>query len=97
MGEEIARLRQTIELINLNLTSLTSRPHVRFGMVLYRDRGDKYVTETTPLTDNLDEFRKKLNTVTADGGGDGPEDLQSALKEAVRISTGAIREYGLPL
>ncbi|MEK6699616.1 MAG: VWA domain-containing protein [Nitrospirota bacterium] len=84
MGEEIARLRQTIELINLNLTSLTSRPHVRFGMVLYRDRGDKYVTETTPLTDNLDEFRKKLNTVTADGGGDGPEDLQSALKEAVR-------------
>lgn len=83
MGEEIARLKKTIELINLNLSSLPSKTQVRFGMVLYRDRGDEYVTRTVPLTGDLEKFQQALNTVQANGGGDGPEDLQSALQEAV--------------
>jgi Mg-chelatase subunit ChlD len=84
MGKEIERLKKTIEIINLNLASLSSKPQVRFGMVLYRDRGDEYVTRLIPLTSDLDAFQTELNKVQAAGGGDGPEDLQSALADAVQ-------------
>ncbi|MCB1141637.1 MAG: VWA domain-containing protein [Leptospiraceae bacterium] len=82
MGEEIARLKATIELIDLNLSSLP-KVSVRFGLVLYRDREEEYVTKLVPLTNDLEAFRKELNKVEAEGGGDNPEDLQTALKDAV--------------
>jgi Mg-chelatase subunit ChlD len=84
MGREIERLKRTIEIINLNLSSLSSKPQVRFGMVLYKDRKDEYVTRAVPLTGDLDAFQAELNKVQAGGGGDGPEDLQSALADAVQ-------------
>lgn len=83
MGEEISRLKNTIEIINLNLASLSSKPKIRFGMVLYKDRGDEYVTQVIPLTADLEKFRAELNQVTAGGGGDNPEDLQSALQDSI--------------
>jgi hypothetical protein len=86
MGEEIQRLKTTIELINLNLTSLSTRPQVRFGMVLYKDRGDEYVTEVVPFTEDLQRFQATLERVEASGGGDTPEDLQAALQDAMRMS-----------
>ena len=84
MGEEIERLRRTIELIYLNLSSLPGRPRIRFGMVLYKDRRDEYVTRVVPLTENLEAFQAELNQVQASGGGDLPEDLQEALKDSIR-------------
>lgn len=83
MGEEIERLRRTIELIYLNLAGVDPRVSVRFGMVLYKDRGDEYVTQIVPLTEDLPAFQAELETVTADGGGDVPEDLQAALHDTV--------------
>ena len=94
MGEEIARLKKTIEIINMNIASLSTKPDVRFGMVLYKDKGDEYVTKIIPLTGDLEKFQKELALVTAGGGGDGPEDLQSALADAVKKiqwNTGGIR------
>jgi Mg-chelatase subunit ChlD len=84
MGEETERLKATIEIINLNLSSLSTRPRVRFGMVLYKDRGDEYLTKTVALTEDVADFRLALGRVRAAGGGDGPEDLQSALLAAMR-------------
>lgn len=81
MGEEIERLKRTIELIYLNLSSMQGKPRVRFGMVLYKDRGDEYITRMVPLTENLNDFQSALNEVEADGGGDLEEDLQSALHD----------------
>ena len=83
MGEEISRLKNTIEIINLNLAALSSKPKIRFGMVLYKDRGDEYVTQVIPLTADLEKFRTELNQVTAAGGGDNPEDLQAALQDSI--------------
>ncbi|HON89539.1 MAG TPA: VWA domain-containing protein [Spirochaetales bacterium] len=83
MGEEIERLRATIQIINDNIITLKPRPAVRFGMVLYRDKTDEYVTKVVPLTDNLDQFEKELATVKAGGGGDRPEDLESALDDTL--------------
>ncbi len=83
MGEEIARLKSTIEIINLNLSSLNIKPALRFGLVAYRDREDDYVTRLIPFTADLDRFRLQLKNIQADGGGDTPEDLQSALSDAL--------------
>ncbi len=84
MGEEIGRLKGTIEIINLNLSSLSTKPKIRFGMVLYKDREDEYVTRIIPFTDRLDDFQTELEKVSAAGGGDEPEDLQTALHDAVK-------------
>lgn len=83
MGEEIQRLKSTIEIIYANLAELKPQPLVRFGLVLYKDRGDEYITEVTPFTADLDVFQARLDPVEASGGGDGPEDLESALDDAV--------------
>jgi Mg-chelatase subunit ChlD len=94
MGEEIERLRATIEIIYANLAALKPRPLVRFGMVLYRDQGDMYVTSLVPFTDDLDAFQHQLDQVRAGGGGDTPEDLESALDEAMNAmdwNSGGVR------
>lgn len=83
MGEEIDRLKTSIDLINLNLSQLPVKPLIRFGMVLYKDRGDAYVTRVVPFTPELEAFQKELSTVRAEGGGDTPEDLESALEEGI--------------
>jgi Mg-chelatase subunit ChlD len=85
MGEEIERLKATIQLIHLNLSSLSTKPLLRFGLVLYKDDGgEEYRTQIVHLTDNLDEFQSKLNLVEAYGGGDTPEDLQAALEDSMK-------------
>ncbi|MCK7514841.1 MAG: VWA domain-containing protein [Desulfobacterales bacterium] len=84
MGEEIERLRDTIEIVHANISAMTSRPAVRFGMVLYKDRGDEYVTEVVPFTADLQVFQAALAEVYAAGGGDTPEDLQAALEDSLK-------------
>ncbi len=83
MGEEIKRLIETIDMIHMNLSVLTNAPLIRFGMVLYRDRDDKYRTKVVPLTADIEKFSKALEKVKAGGGGDTPEDLQSALDKSL--------------
>lgn len=60
-----------------------SRPSVRIGLVAYRDRGDRYVTQVTPLTDDLDKVYSTLMEFRAEGGGDTPEDVRTALADGV--------------
>src|SRR5205085_1167984 len=58
-------------------------PDLRLGMVLYRDRDDDYLTKVVPLTRDLRSFHAELLKVEAGGGGDEPEDVQSALEDAM--------------
>jgi hypothetical protein len=57
---------------------------VRIGLVAYRDRGDQYVTEVLPLTDDLDKVYTTLMIYEADGGGDTEEDVRSALAAGLK-------------
>ena len=61
-----------------------SRPAVRIGLVAYRDRGDRYVTQVLPLTSDLDKVYSTLMDYRAEGGGDGPENVRRALADGVR-------------
>ncbi len=88
MGEEIERLKATIEIIRDNLDLAVPRPELRFALVMYKDRGDEYVSRAFPLTSNLKKFQKNLEEAWADGGGDTPEDLEAALADAVAPGIG---------
>jgi uncharacterized protein YegL len=65
------------------LASGQPRPQVRIALVAYRDRGDAYVTQVHPLTDDIDAVYADLQRLTADGGGDTPESVNQALDDAV--------------
>lgn len=56
-----------------------SHTSVRIGLVAYRDRGDEYVTQVLPLTEDLDTVYTTLMNYEADGGGDTEEDVRAAL------------------
>ncbi len=83
MGDEIARLRDNMTSVATQIAALPSAPDVRFGMTVYRDEGDLFVTRTFDLTDDLDAFLVALADVQADGGGDYPEALDEALADAL--------------
>jgi Mg-chelatase subunit ChlD/TolB-like protein len=87
MQGQIDRLKQTLKAIHFQLTSLPMHPDIRFGMVAYRDRGDSYLTRITQFTSNVESYQAMLENLYADGGGDTPEDLQSALDVAMHQLT----------
>ena len=59
------------------------KPIVRMALVPYRDKGDAYVTKVFDLTDNIDQVYADLMKFQAAGGGDGPENVNQALHDAV--------------
>jgi hypothetical protein len=83
MADEINQLKDNIQAISAQIDALPAQPDVRFGLVIYRDRGDAYVTQTFDFTPDVAEFTEILAQVEADGGGDYPEDLNEALSQAI--------------
>ena len=83
MGGLIDGAKRKIWAIANEVARANEKPDVKIGLVAFRDRGDAYVTQTTPLTNNLDAVYETLMALRADGGGDGPEDVNAALAEAV--------------
>lgn len=83
MGDEIEYLKT--ELLDVIGRAKGRNPSLAFrmGTVFYRDKGDAYITKSSGLSPDISktvDFIKKQN---ADGGGDYPEAVHSALEEAV--------------
>ena len=87
MGDEIDRLKTTIDTVAAQVKGFESQPDVRFGMTLYRDEGDTFVTKTFDFTGDIDAFRTALDGVVADGGGDYPEAVEEGLASALSEPT----------
>lgn len=83
MGDEIDRLKTTIDGVAQRLSSLPGTSDVRIAMTLYRDTEDAFVTATYDFTNDIGKFRRALASVRADGGGDYPEALDEALADAL--------------
>lgn len=83
MHDEIRQLKDNMIAIALQIDALPARPDVRFGFVTYRDRGDDFLVNTFPFTDELEPFLDALVTIEARGGGDYPEDLHAGLASAI--------------
>ena len=87
MGDEIDRLKDQIDTVAERVAALAGEPDVRFGMTLYRDEGDAFVTATRDFAADVQAFRTDLADVVADGGGDYPEALEEGLAEALLAPT----------
>lgn len=83
MGDEIAKLKNSMRAMAQQIAQLPGQPDVCYGLVAYRDRGDAYVTRSHDFVDDLGAFQQQLANVQAHGGGDTPEALNEALHEVV--------------
>ena len=83
MGGLIEGAKQKVWGIVNEVMKSSSKPEVRMGLVAYRDHGDAYVTQVTPVTRDLDSIYNTLMGYQAVGGGDGPEDVRQALADGV--------------
>jgi len=83
MGDEIAKLRRSMQAMADQIAQLPSRPSICWGLVSYRDRGDDYFVRGQDFTDDLTAFQRGLAALQADGGGDMPEALNEALHTAI--------------
>jgi hypothetical protein len=57
---------------------------LRYALIKYRDhppQDSTFVTEVYPFTDNIEIMKQNVDTMTANGGGDGPEAVSAALHE----------------
>ncbi|MBK7396642.1 MAG: VWA domain-containing protein [Myxococcales bacterium] len=84
MGDEIAYLQAEMAGVVTKVKKEQSMRRVRLGLVLYRDRGDDFVTKSFPFTEDLPTFLGSLKTAAAMGGGDMPESVNAALADTVQ-------------
>jgi hypothetical protein len=62
---------------------------VRFALVSYRDhppQDTSYVTKTFKFTDSLSVMESYVQTMSANGGGDGPEAVTAAMQACLDLS-----------
>ncbi|MEY4118246.1 MAG: hypothetical protein RLZZ116_1574 [Planctomycetota bacterium] len=81
MSKEIADAQSGLDDLVDFLGSITKG--VRIGLIGYRDRGDKWETRAWDFTSSLEEVRKNLWSLSAEGGGDEPESVYAAMKIAM--------------
>lgn len=84
MGDEIDKLRHSLQGIVREIGTLPSSPDLCLGLVTYRDRGDEYFVRSWDLTGNVAAFQQVLDGVRAHGGGDYPEAMNEAFDHAVQ-------------
>ena len=84
MGPYINKAKESIQCIVNKITEKAGCNDLLFGLVAYRDhppQDNTYVTKKFDFTNNITIMQSYLNELTANGGGDGPEALTSALYE----------------
>lgn len=83
MGDELQQLQSTLVEITGKIQQLEGNPSIRYSLVAYKDQGDDYVTQKVDFTSDVPSFNTQLETFSAGGGGDYPEDLNQGLDDAM--------------
>lgn len=85
MTDELEYLKAEIDEIAARVKEQYPNITQRFGLVVYRDHGDEFVTRKFDFTESLTDFQKNLNVQRAAGGGDYPEAVPEALEAALSL------------
>lgn len=87
MADEISYLKT--ELLNVISRVRSAHPDItlRTGSVFYRDEGDEYLTRKSNFSTSSNTTVDFIKAQAAAGGGDFPEAVHTALKEAVQQLT----------
>ena len=80
MGDEMEYLKTELRDIIERMIPEEAGLEVRVSVVYYRDRGDEFLTRAKPFGVSLDSTLAFLRATGAGGGGDWPEDVNSALQ-----------------
>lgn len=84
MGDEIAFLKSDLKSILEKVGAMETDRTIFTGTVFYRDSdGDEYLTKFSPFTTNISSTMGFIGEQYADGGGDTPEAVHSALEAAL--------------
>ncbi len=81
MGDELEFLKTEAAHISSRIAASYPGVDVRFGLIVYRDEGDLYISRGYGFAD-LTAFKYFLDQQKAGGGGDYPEAMDVALDEA---------------
>eukprot|EP01029_Cantina_marsupialis_P009208 TRINITY_DN2151_c0_g1_i2.p1 TRINITY_DN2151_c0_g1~~TRINITY_DN2151_c0_g1_i2.p1 ORF type:complete len:367 (-),score=98.85 TRINITY_DN2151_c0_g1_i2:241-1341(-) len=84
MGSWIRSAQQNVCDIVTKITA-SEKADVRFGLVAFRDhppQDSSYITKTFEFTQSLKKMKENVNSLSANGGGDFPEAVASALYDA---------------
>jgi len=79
MSDELSYINSELDNIVERVSDELPNLSIRYGLVVYRDHGDDYVTRSYDFTSDLVAFRSTLAQQWADGGGD----FEEAVDEAV--------------
>ncbi|KAK9893886.1 hypothetical protein P389DRAFT_174788 [Cystobasidium minutum MCA 4210] len=91
MGSYIASATANVEAICEEIIKserLQSSESLRLAVIAYRDHPPQdvsYVTKQLPFTSDVTQVKEFLKTLYASGGGDGPEAVTAAMKEALEL------------
>lgn len=83
MGDEMAYIKSEIIDVIGQVKEKNPESRVSLAMMVYRDEGDLYLTKYSDFTTDIEAQQKWFAAQNASGGGDTPEAIQVAMKEAV--------------
>jgi len=83
MADVLTRVSADVATIEAGVRALPGAPTVRYGLTVFRDREESFLTRTFNFTANSGTFVQALGEVRATGGGDTPEALDAGLRDAL--------------
>ena len=83
MGDELEFLKDDLKDVIQRSEQSNSELDIFTGTVFYRDRDDDYLVKSSGFTNNISSTLNFINQQSANGGGDFPEAVDSALDEAL--------------
>ena len=83
MGDELEYLKAELSDMVQRIAKQDSALSIRVSVNFYRDEGDEYVVKYFDFRDNIEECLEQIKEQSADGGGDYPEAVHTALENAV--------------
>lgn len=83
MGDELNFLKLDMQNVIERVGAKNPTTTLQTGAVFYRDNGDDFVTKLSSFTNDVSSTLDFINQMNAQGGGDTPEAVHSALEETL--------------
>lgn len=83
MSDELEYLKVELENIVRKVSSENPNTVIRTSVNFYRDEGDDYVVRQFPFTNDIEQSAGAIKEQSANGGGDFPEAVHTALDSAI--------------
>ena len=83
MGDELRYIQTELVDVVKRVAEAGKALSIRISVNFYRDEGDEYVVKYYDFRDNVEDMYALIKSETADGGGDFPEAVHTALENVV--------------